>query len=130
MNENERSIMHSNTITGNNLNNNKILNIKNTDENKMVNTSINTTNEINRDKEGRNINRGTFAIGANPDDTEALNIFYEQSKAKEAYKNYRNYLRESNGDARNKSSPFPVEQFGIDKDIDESKLIEGQKPLN
>ena len=60
----------------------------------------------------------------------ALNIFYEQSKAKEAYKNYRNYLRESNGDARNKSSPFPVEQFGIDKDIDESKLIEGQKPLN
>ena len=130
MSENERSIMHSNTITGNNLNNNKILNIKNTDENKMVNTSINTTNEINRDKEGRNINRGTFAIGANPDDTEALNIFYEQSKAKEAYKNYRNYLREGKGDARNKSSPFPVEQFGLDKEIDETKFMEGQKPLN
>ena len=130
INENEKSIFHSNTITGNNLNNNKILNIKNIDGNKMVNTSVNINSEINRDKEGRNINKGVFAIGANPDSSEALNIFYEQSKAKEAYQNYRNYLREGKGDARNKSSPFPIEQFGIDKDIDETKFMEGQKPLN
>ena len=107
----EKNIIHSNTITGNNINNNKI------------NGGINNENNLN-------INKGVFAIDVSPDSNVALNIFYEQSKAKEAYKNYRNYLRESNGDARNKSSPFPVEQFGIDKDIDESKLIEGQKPLN
>ena len=107
----EKNIIHSNTITGNSINNNKI------------NGGINNENNLN-------INKGVFAIDVSPDSNVALNIFYEQSKAKEAYKNYRNYLRESNGDARNKSSPFPVEQFGIDKDIDESKLIEGQKPLN
>ena len=107
----EKNIIHSNTITGNSTNNNKI------------NGGINNENNLN-------INKGVFAIDVSPDSNVALNIFYEQSKAKEAYKNYRNYLRESNGDARNKSSPFPVEQFGIDKDIDESKLIEGQKPLN
>ena len=107
----EKNIIHSNTITGNSINNNK------------MNGGINNENNLN-------INKGVFAIDVSPDSNVALNIFYEQSKAKEAYKNYRNYLRESNGDARNKSSPFPVEQFGIDKDIDESKLIEGQKPLN
>ena len=107
----EKNIIHSNTITGNSINNNKI------------NGGINNENNLN-------INKGVFAIDVSPDSNVALNIFYEQSKAKEAYKNYRNYLRESNGGARNKSSPFPVEQFGIDKDIDESKLIEGQKPLN
>ena len=107
-NNKEKNIIHSNTITGNSINNNK----------------------MNGGKNNLNINKGVFAIDVSPDSNVALNIFYEQSKAKEAYKNYRNYLRESNGDARNKSSPFPVEQFGIDKDIDESKLIEGQKPLN
>ena len=113
----EKNITHSNTITGNNLNNNKLLNLPN-------NTNIN--NNMNNQ---RNINKGIFALGVNPDNATALNIFYEQSKAKEAYQNYRNYLREGKPDARNKSSPFPLEQFGLDN-FDESKLIEGQKPLN
>ena len=108
----EKNIIHSNTITGNKLNNNKIKKNYNNNENNSP------------------IKKGVFALGSNPNSNVALNIFYEQSKAKQAYQNYRNYLREGNGDARNKSSPFPIEQFGIDKDIDESKFIEGQTPLN
>ena len=65
----EKNITHSNTITGNNLNNNKLLNLPN-------NTNIN--NNMNNQ---RNINKGIFALGVNPDNATALNIFYEQSKA-------------------------------------------------
>ena len=131
--ENGKNIIHSNTATDSNINNNnKFIIIKNnSDENKNVPSYNNTaiTNEDNN-KEGRNINRGVFAFGVNPNSVEALNIFYEQSKAKEAYQNYRNCLREGKADTRNKSSPFPLEQFGLEKDIDEAKFIEGQKPLN
>ena len=131
--ENGKNIIHSNTATDSNINNNnKFIIIKNSsDENKNTPSYNNTaiTNEDNN-KEGRNINRGVFAFGVNPNSVEALNIFYEQSKAKEAYQNYRNCLREGKADTRNKSSPFPLEQFGLEKDIDEAKFIEGQKPLN
>jgi len=131
--ENGKNIIHSNTATDSNINNNnKFIIIKNSsDENKNLPSYNNTaiTNEDNN-KEGRNINRGVFAFGVNPNSVEALNIFYEQSKAKEAYQNYRNCLREGKADTRNKSSPFPLEQFGLEKDIDEAKFIEGQKPLN
>jgi len=128
--ENGKNIIHSNTVSDSN--NNKFIIIKNnTDDNKNAPTYNNNdiTNEENN-KEGRNINRGIFAFGVNPNSVEALNIFYEQSKAKEAYQNYRNCLREGKADTRNKSSPFPLEQFGLEKDIDEAKFIEGQKPLN
>ena len=133
---NEKNITHSNTITGNNINNKILLNIKNINDNKSdINNNIilNGINKVKideKEKERTNINKGIFALGVNLNNQEALNIFNEQSKAKEAYQNYRNILREGNGDTRNKSSPFPLEQFGLDKDIDETKLMEGQKPLN
>ena len=134
---NEKYITHSNTITGNNINNKIILNIENVNDNKNDinnnNIIINGMNKIktkDKEKERNNTNKGVFAIGVNLNKEEAINIISEQSKAKEAYHNYRNILREGNGDTRNKSSPFPVEQFGLDKDIDETKLMEGQKPLN
>ena len=123
---NEKNIIHSNTITGNKLNNklyiNNFLNNKN-------NNNINLEN--NKEKDILNNFKGVFALGVNPGSTEAINIFYEQSKAKEAYQNYRNCLREGKADTRNKSSPFPLEQFGLDKDKDlDEKFMEGQKPLN
>ena len=131
--ENGKNFIHSNTATDSNIsNNNKFLIIKNTSNNNK-NVPIYNNNDITNEennKEGRNINRGIFAFGVNPNSVEALNIFYEQSKAKEAYQNYRNCLREGKADTRNKSSPFPLEQFGLEKDIDEAKFIEGQKPLN
>ena len=120
INSKEKNIIHSNTMAGINLNNNKVLNLNNT-------TEIKINNNINLQKK---INKGIFALGVQPDNGEALNIYNEQAKAKEAFQNYRNYLREGNGDSRNKSSPFPIEQFRLDKDIDENKLMEGQKPLN
>ena len=126
----EKNISHSNTDTGRNLNN-KILNIKNTNDNNrkvLINNNINTNNEFI--KEGRNINRNILELGVKPDSSEITNIEIEQSKARDAYQNYRNCLREGNADARNKSSPFPIEQFGLEKEIDESKLMEGQRPLN
>ena len=131
-NHKEKNITHSNTVTGSNINN-KIINMKNITDNK--NTLINNNNNnlvLNNDnnKEEKNINKIIFAFGINPDNEAAVNILYEQGKAKEAYQNYRNILREGKADARNKSSPFPLEQFGLDKDIDESKFMEGQKPLN
>ena len=133
---NEKNITHSNTITGNNINNKILLNIKNINDNKnginnnIILNGINKVKIDEKEKERTNINKGIFALGVNLNNQEALNIFNEQSKAKEAYQNYRNILREGNGDTRNKSSPFPLEQFGLDKDIDETKLMEGQKPLN
>ena len=133
---NEKNITHSNTITGNNINNKILLNIKNINDNKsdinnnIILNGINKVKVDEKEKERTNINKGIFALGVNLNKQEALNIFNEQSKAKEAYQNYRNILREGNGDTRNKSSPFPLEQFGLDKDIDETKLMEGQKPLN
>ena len=133
---NEKNITHSNTITGNNINNKILLNIKNINDNKndinnnIILNGINKVKIDEKEKERTNINKGIFALGVNLNKQEALNIFNEQSKAKEAYQNYRNILREGNGDTRNKSSPFPLEQFGLDKDIDETKLMEGQKPLN
>ena len=133
---NEKNITHSNTITGNNINNKILLNIKNINDNKnginnnIIFNGINKVKIDEKEKERTNINKGIFALGVNLNNQEALNIFNEQSKAKEAYQNYRNILREGNGDTRNKSSPFPLEQFGLDKDIDETKLMEGQKPLN
>ena len=98
---NIKNIIHSNTITGNSLNN------------------------IN----GRNINKATFALGVELNSEEAMNNIYEQYRAKEAYQKYRNYLREGKYDNKNKSSPFPIEQFGLDKDMDE-KMIMDEKPLN
>ena len=133
---NEKNITHSNTITGNNINNKILLNIKNINDNKndinnnIILNGINKVKIDEKEKERTNINKGIFALGVNLNNQGALNIFNEQSKAKEAYQNYRNILREGNGDTRNKSSPFPLEQFGLDKDIDETKLMEGQKPLN
>ena len=118
---NEKNIIHSNTITGNTLNNNNKLNI---------NISGDKKNSAKKEYNGRNIHRGTFALGVELDSKEAMNIIYEQNKAKEAFQKYRNCLREGNPDTRNKSSPFPIEQFGLDKDIDENILMEGQKPLN
>ena len=130
--ENGKNIIHSNTATDNSINNNnKFIIIKNTSDAKNnISVNNNTISNAENNKEGRNINRGIFAFGVNPNSVEALNILYEQSKAKEAYQNYRNCLREGNADTRNKSSPFPLEQFGLEKDIDEAKFIEGQKPLN
>ena len=133
--ENGKNIIHSNTVSDSNINNNnnnKFIIIKNTSEtNKNISSNNNNANSnTENNKEGRNINRGIFAFGVNPNSVEALNILYEQSKAKEAYQNYRNCIREGNADTRNKSSPFPLEQFGLEKDIDEAKFIEGQKPLN
>ena len=116
---NEKNIIHSNTITGNNLNSKLYIN-------NFLNNKITV---INKEKDIISSNKGIFALGVYPGSTEAINIFYEQSKAKEAYKNYRNCIREGKADTRNKSSPFPIEQFGLDKDLDE-KFMEGQKPLN
>ena len=93
----EKSIIHSNTITGINLNN--------------------------------HINKATYALGVNPSTTQAQKILNEQSKAKEAYQNYKKYLR-VNADTRNKSSPIPLEQFAVEKDIDGNNLLDEQKPLN
>ena len=99
-----------------------MLEIKNS---QIINNNINNTN-INKQ---RNNNKGIFALGFNPDSATALNILKEQNKAKEAYQNYRNYLREGKADNKYKSSPFPIEQFSLNN-IDENKFIEEQKPLN
>ena len=56
-----------------------------------------------------------------------INLMIEQSKAKEAYQRYKNILREGKSDARNKSSPFPLEKYDIENVESE---LEGQKPIN
>ena len=53
----------------------------------------------------------------------------DEINTKEVYQNYKNHIKEGNIKSKNKSTPFPMEQFILNKD-DDIKLIETEKPLN
>ena len=121
------SISNTNTLL-NNITENKNNNQKNTN----ATSCPSKENYLIRSNENKN--NIVFALGVNSENINLTKLIEEQSKAKEAYQNYRNCLREKTGDVRNKSSPFPIEQFGLEKDnnkdIEEYLLLDNAKPLN
>ena len=58
-----------------------------------------------------------------------INNLNDDINTKDIYQNYKNYLKEGKIESKNKSAPFPMEQFILNKE-DEYKLIETEKPLN
>ena len=121
------SISNTNTLL-NNISDNK----NNNQKNSNATSCPSKENYILRNNENKN--NIVFALGVNSENINLNKLIKEQSKAKEAYQNYRNCLREKTGDVRNKSSPFPIEQFGLEKDnnkdIEEYLLLDNAKPLN
>ena len=121
------SISNTNTIL-NNITENK----NNNQKNSNATSCPSKENYLLRSSENKN--NIVFALGVNSEHINLNKLIQEQSKAKEAYQNYRNCLREKTGDVRNKSSPFPLIQFGLEKDsnkdIEDYLILDSAKPIN
>ena len=125
LNSNRNSFIASNS---NNNNNNNINNSNN--RSRAVNANVNNINASNMFG-NININNNSTNSNCNSNSNKAqVNQTLSSSAQRESYKKNRNEAKENRHSNQHKSSPFPHDQFFIEKEDEDSLVIDDIKAVN
>ena len=125
LNSNRNSFIASSS--GGNANNNNNTNSNN--RSRAVNTNVN--NNVNASNAFGNINVNNNSTNSNSNSNKAqANQTLSSSAQRESYKKNRNEAKENRHSNQHKSSPFPHDQFFIEKEDEDSLVIDDIKAVN